>query len=70
MKTLSMAKSGHYTIKWMLSLPYQVIEELGKINIAEGKNVHVISNDGFHVIVKNGDTRYVLDNDLCACIRI
>ena len=69
MQPLSQSARGTYTIKWMLGIP-EVLEQMKRYQISEGSTVQVIQKLQDSLIIRCGDRRFAIGNEIADRIQV
>ena len=57
------------TVKWALGLP-DIVEKLHELKIDQGSKLHVICKNRNDMIIRVGNKRYVIGNEIAGRIQV
>lgn len=69
MQSLSEAKAGTYTIKWMFGIP-EVLESLRELQIKEGNDIRVIQKLKDGLVVRTESGSVAIGNEIADRIKV
>jgi ferrous iron transport protein A len=69
MQALSTVDAGSYTVKWMFGVP-EVLDYMRAMEINEGSTIHVISRCMDGLLIRSGNHRVAIGNEVAERIQV